>query len=121
MTKTVNYTPEMTASIVDRYLAVREADEATRARVFSELAAEFGKNERSIRAKLSREQINGESVYVPKVTVSKVTGEAAAKKVDMANHLVTEFSVNADPENVAKMNKLDIQAFIDRFEEITAG
>lgn len=114
MAKTANYTPEMTATMVEMYTRVRDADEATRAAMVQEIADTLGKNVRSVRAKLSRED-----VYIPKVTVSKVTGEAPAKKIELAEKLVNDFQVNADPENVAKMNKLDIQAFIDAFEALT--
>lgn len=114
MAKTVNYTPEMTAQMIEMYNTVRDSDEATRAAMVQEIADTVGKNVRSVRAKLSRE-----NVYVAKTVVSKVTGDTPAKKIELATRLVTDYNVNADPENVAKMNKLDIQAFIDAFESLT--
>ena len=113
MAKTVNYTPEMTATMVERYTAVREADEATRDNVVAELASEFNKSERSVRAKLSRE-----NVYVAKTAVSKVTGEAPAKKAELAERLAKVSGANINVENVAKMNKVDIQRLIEAFEAL---
>ena len=110
MAKTVNYTPEMTATLVERYTSVRESDEATRDAMVSQLAAEFKKTERSIRAKLSREQ-----VYVAKTPVSSTTGKPAAKKIEMATNLVNLMNINVDAEDVAKMTKVSIDRITDAF------
>ncbi len=111
MAKTVNYTPEMTAAIVARYTAVKTEPEAVRDAMVLELATEFKKSERSVRAKLSREQ-----VYVAKTVVSKVTGETPAKKVELAARLAEVSGANINVDNVAKMNKVDISRLIAAFE-----
>ena len=117
MAKTVNYTPEMTATAVEMYSTVVDGTESERAAMVKEIAATLGKNERSVRSKLSREK-----VYVPKKVVSKVTGESPAKKIKLANLLRTVSGANVNAENVAKMNKVDItrliKAFADRSREM---
>ena len=112
-TKAPNYTEAQTTDMVARYTAVRDEDQDTRDDMVLELAMELGKTERSIRAKLSRED-----VYIAKTVKSTVTGEVAAKKIDMAERLIKLANVKASPENVAKMNKLEIQAFINAFEAL---
>ena len=113
MAKTVNYTPEMTASIVEAYTSVADTTDERRAEMVRELADRFGKSDRSIRQKLVRE-----GVYVAKSATSKVTGEAPAKKMELAERLISLSPALArvNPENVAKMNKTDIMAFIAAFE-----
>jgi MoxR-like ATPase len=111
MAKTVNYTPEQTARAVEMYMTVVESSEDERAAMVKTIAAELGKNERSIRSKLSREK-----VYVPKKVVSKVTGETPAKKIELAERLRTVSRANINAENVAKMNKVDITRLIEAFE-----
>ena len=110
MAKTVNYTDAMTATAVEMYTAVRDGTEAERDAMVKEIAATLGKNERSVRSKLSRE-----NVYVPKKVVSKVTGETPAKKIELATRLRTVSGANINPENVAKMNKVDITRLIEAF------
>jgi hypothetical protein len=113
MAKTVNYTPEMETVMSRMYNSVREESESCRDDMVKLIAEELQKNERSVRAKLSRMQI-----YVPKTAVSKVTGDTPAKKLELATQLVAVAGVKADPENVAKMNKLEIMAFLTRFIEL---
>ena len=112
MAKAPNYTEEMTAAIKARYVAVAEESEDVRDAMVKELADEFDKSERSIRAKLSRE-----NVYKPKTPVSTVTGEAPAKKAELATKLQAVSGANINPENVAKMNKVDIVRLIEAFED----
>ena len=76
MAKTVNYTAEMTATAVEMYTGVIDKSEDVRAAMVKEIALTLGKNERSVRSKLSREK-----VYVPKKVISKVTGETPSKKI----------------------------------------
>ena len=111
MPKIVNYTPEMTARAVELYKEVVNESEDVRAQMVTRIALELDKTDRSVRSKLSRE-----GVYIAKRPVSKVTGESPAKKIKLATDLVHLARVNVDPENVAKMNKLDIMAFIAAFE-----
>lgn len=113
MAKTVNYTPEMTATMVSKYTAVKTEPEAVRDAMVKELAAELNKSERSIRAKLSRE-----NVYVAKTVVSKVTGETPAKKIELAARLAEISGANINVDNVAKMNKVDITRLIAAFEAL---
>ena len=113
MAKTVNYTPEMTATMKSKYIAVAGEPEAVRDAMVKELAAELNKSERSIRAKLSRE-----NVYVAKTVVSKVTGETPAKKIELAARLAEISGANINVDNVAKMNKVDITRLIAAFEAL---
>jgi len=110
MAKTVNYTDAMTATALKMYGSVVEGSEAERDAMVKEIADTLGKNERSVRSKLSRE-----NVYVPKKVVSKVTGETPAKKIELAKRLRTVSGANINPENVAKMNKVDITRLIEAF------
>jgi hypothetical protein len=73
--KVVNYTPEMTAEIVETYTA-----EATRETVEA-LAAKFGKTARSIVAKLSREGVYKKAEYVGKNGEKPETKEAKVAKI----------------------------------------
>lgn len=68
--KTVNYTPEQTAMVVEAY---------TSGKTVADIAGMVGKTVKSVVAKLSREK-----VYTPKVYVTK-TGEAVQKKNDLAD------------------------------------
>ena len=113
MAKIVNYTDEMTATMVAKYTAVKTEPEAVRDAMVLELATELKKSERSIRAKLSRE-----NVYVAKTVVSKVTGETPAKKVELAARLAEVSGANINVDNVAKMNKVDIQRLVEAFEAL---
>ena len=111
MPKTVNYTPEMTATAVEMYATVVDGTEDERAAMVKEIAATLGKNERSVRSKLSREK-----VYIPKKTVSKVTGDTPAKKIELAESLRIISGANINTENVAKMNKVDITRLVEAFK-----
>jgi hypothetical protein len=113
MPKTVNYTPEMTARAVELYTSVADGTETERAEMVKRIANELNKTDRSVRSKLSRE-----GVYIAKKPVSKVTGEAPAKKIELAERLRVVSGANIDTENVAKMNKLDISALIEAFENL---
>ena len=116
MAKTVNYTPEAVELMTGMYNGVREESEERRDEVVAEIAAILEKDVRSVRAKLARLEI-----YIPKVVKSKVTGEAAAKKIDMAEQLIAISGVNrdkVDAERVAKMNKIEIAEFIKAFKSL---
>ena len=99
--------------MVAKYTAVKTEPEAVRDAMVLELATELKKSERSIRAKLSRE-----NVYVAKTVVSKVTGETPAKKVELAARLAEVSGANINVDNVAKMNKVDIQRLVEAFEAL---
>jgi hypothetical protein len=139
MAKTPNYTTEMETVIRDKYLTVRSADQDTRDAMIVEivdtLRNEFDavKEPKSVISKLSRMFTDtGEQLYVKKVTVSKATGEAPVKKIEMAVKLAELVnSANPDaisgrkiprlnPENVEKLNKSDIQALQVFAESVTS-
>lgn len=109
MAKTVNYTPEMVAKMTSMYDP--KASEVERAEMVAEIAAEVGKTEKSVIAKLSRE-----GVYVKKVPVSKVTGDKPAKKENLAAELVKVSGLNL--VSAEKLNKTDLVALIEAFENM---
>ena len=93
-TKEVNYTPEMTAKMVEAYVAAPTQD------TVAALAVEMGKTVRSIVAKLSREK-----VYVAKTYTTK-TGTPAVKKDETADAIGAVLSLTeAEIESLTKANK----------------
>jgi predicted transcriptional regulator len=114
MAKTVNYTPEQTELMVGMYVGVRDESEARRAEVVAEIAEMLGKNERSVRAKLSRE-----GVYVAKAVVSKVTKGEPAKKLELAEQIAT-FVAKVNPETLAKAGKTDLVAILAAVRPVDA-
>jgi hypothetical protein len=120
MSKAANYTDHMVEVMTGMYMGVRSDSEEKRDAVVVELANMFQKDVRSIRGKLSRMTVPGtdEQLYVRKSVVSKTTGEAPAKKIELAERLIAVSGVDAnvvDAERVAKMNKTEILAFINAF------
>jgi hypothetical protein len=105
MAKPVNYTAAMTLAITEAYTAVASESEEVRNDCVADLAATYGKSVRSIRAKLSRE-----NVYVAMKSVSKVTGDAPAKKEVLAATLVEVTGLNL--VSAEKLNKTDLVALI---------
>ena len=95
----VNYTPEMTAELVEGY---------TSGMTVESLAEKFGKTARSVIAKLSRE-----GVYVKKEYVSK-TGEKPVKKDATADAIgaILKLSEN-DTSSLAKANKVALKAIFE--------
>jgi cyanate lyase len=98
--KTVTYTPEMTAELVEAYKASpTEATVAT-------LAEKFGKSVRSIVAKLAREE----------VYVAKATTKAAAKattKADLRKLVEKRLDIEADAlESLEKGSKAALEALV---------
>lgn len=92
--KVVNYTPEMTAEMVEAYTA------APNAATVEALAEKFGKTIRSVVAKLSREK-----VYVAKTYATK-TGEPVVKKDQTADAIGAILSLTeAEIESLTKANK----------------
>lgn len=82
--KVVNYTPEMTAKLVEAYVA-----EPTKATVEA-FAKEFGKTTKSVIAKLSRE-----GVYVKAERTNKA-GEPVVKKDAMVEMIAEKLGVTSD-------------------------
>ena len=90
-TKTVNYTPEQTVSMVSEYLAGVTAEQ---------IALSMGKSVRSVVAKLSREK-----VYIAKTYTTK-TGETVAKKDAVADAIGAVLKLTeAETESLTKANK----------------
>ena len=89
--KTLNYTPEQTAQIVNDY---------TNGVTVEMIAQNLGKSVRSVVAKLSREK-----VYVAKTYVSK-TGEPVVKKDAVADAIGAILNMTeSEIESLTKANK----------------
>lgn len=98
--KAVNYTAEQTAKAVADYQAGITVEA---------IALALGKSARSIVAKLSREK-----VYVAKVYKTK-TGEAVAKKDDLADKMATVFDLTeAEADSLTKANKTALKKILDK-------
>ena len=105
-TKTVNYSEKQVSTMREAYEAATDTD--TRAAVVAKMAEKFSKSTRSVISKMSRE-----GFYIKKQAVSKVTGEKAAKKDELAIQLR---AVSGLPMvSAEKMNKTDIQDLINFF------
>jgi hypothetical protein len=101
-TKTVNYTPEMTAELVEAYKANPSTD------TVKAFAAKFGKNVKSVVAKLSREGVYQKKEYVTKAGVKPVAKE------DMATFLGERFNMDeASASSLAKANKHALEALVN--------
>lgn len=97
--KTVNYTPEQTASMVADYQAGVSVEK---------IASDLGKTVRSVVAKLSREK-----VYQAKTYVSK-TGEKPIKKDAHADFIGEALGLSeADMESLTKANKTALAKIAD--------
>lgn len=98
-TKTVNYTPEQTASMIADYQAGVSVEQ---------IALDLGKTVRSVVAKLSREK-----VYQAKTYVSK-TGEKPVKKDAHADFIGEALGLTeADMESLTKANKTALAKIAD--------
>lgn len=92
--KVPNYTPEQTAEMRSLYLA-----NPTKATVAA-IAAKFGKAEKSVIAKLSREGVYQKAAYVAK------TGEKPVKKEALASEIGAKLGMTEEQaESLAKANK----------------
>lgn len=119
-TKTVNYTPEMTAELVAGYKANPSAD------TVSAFAVKFGKTTKSVVAKLSKE-----GVYQKKEYVSK-TGAKPVKKDTVADQIASMLDLTeAEADSLTKANKTALakianalkaaQAVVEEMEAETQG
>ena len=96
---TVNYTPEMTAKIIESYQAGETVEN---------IAALVGKTARSIIAKLVREK-----VYVKKEYTTK-TGESVIKKDSVADAIGEKLGMKEnDIESLTKANKVALKMILD--------
>jgi len=94
--KTVNYTPEQTAQLVQAYQAGTSVEN---------LATQLGRSTRSIVAKLSRE-----GVYKAK---SKATGVARVKKADLVDQIANRCGVAPEIfESLEKANHEVLEAIV---------
>ena len=92
--KTVNYTPEMTAKLVEGYKAAPTME------TVSAFAVEFGKTAKSVIAKLSKEGVYQKKEYTGK------TGEKPVKKDSLADQIGMLLGLSeADTDSLAKANK----------------
>ena len=107
MAKTVNYTPEMTAKLVEAYTA-----NPTKATVEA-MAAEFGKNVKSVVAKLSRE-----GVYIKPTEVGKKGG---VKKADLVTAITAMVPMaDNDAESLTKATMNALKAIKEALAEVEA-
>ena len=94
--KTVNYTPEQTAQLVQAYQAGTSVEN---------LAMQLGRSTRSIVAKLSRE-----GVYKAK---SKATGVVRVKKADLVDQIANRCGVAPEIfESLEKANHEVLEAIV---------
>ena len=77
--KNVNYTPELTAIIVEAYTAC-DSDES-RAACLETLSAEHGKGVKSLRQKLVREKVYVKKAYVSKAGTPTETKDFIVKAI----------------------------------------
>ena len=98
-TKTVNYTPEMTARMVADYQAGVTVEA---------MAEALGKTVRSVVAKLSREKVYQAKTYKTK------SGDAVIKKDTVADYIGEALGLSeADTESLTKANKTALKAISD--------
>ena len=101
--KEANYTPEMTAKVVEAY---------TGGLTVEAIAEMVGKSTRSIIAKLTREK-----VYVKKVYKTK-TGEDVAKKDSLADKIGEILGMTEnDTDSLAKANKVALKMVLDALQK----
>lgn len=110
--KAVNYTPDQVAELVGAYTSA--TDETERADIVKEYAGKFGKNTRSIIAKLSREGVYQKAEKSSKVTGGKPeTKEALAEKLGDAARYCGVRLVSPD-----KLAKVDMVTLFNYFDEL---
>lgn len=98
--KVANYTPEMTAKMVDMYVEQKLSPEA--------IAEAIGKSVKSIVAKLSREGVYKKKQYLNKA------GEAAVKKDSFADYIGEALGLTeADADSLTKANKNALKMIAD--------
>jgi len=110
MAKTPNYTEEQTAELVEGYIAVSGEPEALRNAYVENMASKFGKSVRSIRAKLSRE-----NVYVAKKPTAK-DGSPIVRKDALVAELALQVGLPVD--SAINMTKVDIKNVIACIESL---
>ncbi len=112
MAKTVNYTDAQRDLMVSKYVAVACEPEAIRDAMVKELATELKKSERSVRAKLSRE-----NVYVAKTPAAK-DGSPVVNKATLAGLLSISAGVNlTSAENLTKVDLKNLITVIESLRD----
>ena len=107
--KAENYSAEQTVALVAAYAGGA-------GKTISELATQFGKTEKSIVAKLSREK-----VYVKKSRVSKVTGGEPEKKEEIVQDIAALMGVTEDKlAGFEKANKTGLLLVKEAFTLLTS-
>ena len=99
--KTVNYTPEQTATVIGLYTTGNSVEM---------IAEQVGKSVRSIVAKLSRE-----GVYIPKTPAK---GQGRVTKQDLINRIAKKFDI--DPLAIASLEKVTMQGLETLVEKFGA-
>ena len=98
----VNYTPEQEAKLLAA--APFDLDGA------KALAAELGKNYRSIIAKVKRmENERDEKLYIAKPAYTPKTGEKVESKADIVSAITEALSTEADLSGLVKADKLTLK------------
>ena len=106
----MNYTPEMTAEMVEAYKA-----SPTKATV-EMLAEKFGKSIKSVVAKLSREGVYTKAEYVGK------TGEKPISKEELVDEIAEFLAVPADVVgDLTKANKATLSRILAKFKADAAA
>ena len=104
MAKAPNYTQAQTDRMVSMYISVASEPEAVRDVMVQEIADELQKNVRSVRAKLSRE-----NVYVAKTPKAK-DGTTVVRKDQLVRLLAQQ--VGSDMDSAINMTKNDLKRVI---------
>jgi hypothetical protein len=112
MAKTVNYTPEQEARLLDVWkeapIGQTAAEQATRKALVAQLAEEMGKKPASIRGKLSRLE-----VYIPTVYTTK-KGEKPTKKADLVAKIAEKCGKPVESfDSLEKANAAVLKALLD--------
>lgn len=106
MSKTVNYTPEMTAEMVAAFTANPTKE------TVAALAAKMGKNVRSVIAKLSREGVYKKAEYVTK------KGEKPETKEHKVARIAEAMGVTAEKlAGLENASKATLDLILDKMEE----
>jgi hypothetical protein len=106
------FTEAQVDRIVGEYMAVIDEDYTSRTAVVAALAEEFGVSENSIRGKLVAEEIYKRKEVEKKTSTKRVDKEAIVKAF--------EASFGIKLKSMTNMTGKDLQAFWDRFVEMSA-
>ena len=109
--KAENYTPEMTATIINAYTSA-DSDES-RKNTVAAMAEKFGKTVASVRMKLVRE-----GVYV-KATATDKNCKEITKKGELVTKIANRCNVRPELfDSLEKANKAVLEAILNRLSEL---